>query len=390
LNSTRQAEGIPSKTVRRNKHPQVSDAPSVRSATFEDYGKIATLAAKYDLRIEREEEWRHLWLNNPAYDSSQSIGWILESSGDLVGFIGNIPLHYWLQGSLIRTASPRCWVVDERYRTFALLLSDTLLSQPQVDLALSTTGNQMGSAAFRAAGGIPVPQALQKRAAFWVTNYSRFAKVVLAWKRIPASPLLQPILAAALRIRANLVGRPPKLESAIERQFEFGESFEPFWGKLLALRADVLLGSRDRKTLEWHFHHALRSGNAWILTATRDQRLLAYAVFLRRDIESISLHRMLLADFQELEPGYLPQLLSSAISHARREKLDVVEIPASRFLDSPEVQRMAPHWRSMSEDSLTYFYKANGNLAAKLDQEIMWDMTFFDGDSSLTELVIDA
>jgi hypothetical protein len=117
---------------------------------------------------------------------------------------------------------------------------------------------------------------------------------------------------------------------------------------------------------------------------------LAYAVFLRRDIESIGLQRMLLVDFQELEQGYLPQLLTSAISHARREKLDVVEIPPSRLLNSEEVQSMAPHWRSTSADSVPYFYKAYGDLVTALDKDFTWDMTFFDGDSSLTELIIAA
>jgi hypothetical protein len=361
----------------------------VRPATFEHYGKIAALAAKYDLKIEREEEWRHLWLNNPAYDSSLPIGWVLESGTDLVGFFGNVPLHYWLRGGLIRTVSPRCWVVDERYRTFALLLADAFLTQPDIDLALSTTGNQMGAAAFTAAGGVPCPQDIQKRAAFWVTNYRRFADVVLAWKHIPARTALRPILAAALRIRANLVGFP-KLDSMIQQQLVFGDSFDQFWCDLQAHRPDVLLGCRDRRTLGWHFHHALRAGNAWLFTATRGQRLLAYAVFLRRDIESIGLQRMLLIDFQELEQGYLPQLLTSAISHARRERLDIVEIPPSRLLNSEEVQSMAPHWRSTSAESVPYFYKAYGKLTATLDKDFTWDMTFFDGDSSLTELVIAA
>jgi hypothetical protein len=387
LNSRTQAERISVKAVRRNVRSQECDTPTLTTATFDHYSKIAALAAKYGLKIEGEEEWRHLWLNNPAYDSSRPIGWALESRSDLVGFFGNVPLHYWLRGELIRTVSPRCWVVDERFRTFALLLADAFLSQPDIDLALSTTGNQVGSVAFSAAGGIPVPQVEQMRAAFWVTNSRRFADVVLAWKHIPARIALRPFLAAALSIRSNLVP-PPKLDLGIQRQFAFGEFFEQFWNDLRARRADVLLGCRDRITLEWHFHHALRSGNAWLFTATRGRRLLAYAVFLRRDIESVGLQRLLLVDFQELEHGYLPQLLTLAISHARREKLDLVEIQPSRLLNSPEVHRMSPHWRSMSEDSLTYFYKAYGNLAGKLDETFTWDMTSFDGDSSLMELVI--
>ena len=49
---------------------------------------------------------------------------------------------------------------------------------------------------------------------------------------------------------------------------------------------------------------------------------------------------------------------------------------------------MTPHWRSMSADSLTYFYKANGNLAAQLDKDFTWDMTFFDGYSSIVWMAI--
>ena len=39
-----------------------------------------------------------IWNKNPAYKKGWPIGWVLESNKKIVGYLGNIPLNYYLAG----------------------------------------------------------------------------------------------------------------------------------------------------------------------------------------------------------------------------------------------------------------------------------------------------
>jgi hypothetical protein len=103
--------------------------PRLREAGPEDYPGIARLATRYEMPPEPWKTWASLWLRNPAYKPGMPIGWVLERAKEIVGWFANVPLHYVLNGELVRTMTPRSWVVDEDVRTFAVLLADTFLRQ---------------------------------------------------------------------------------------------------------------------------------------------------------------------------------------------------------------------------------------------------------------------
>ena len=87
------------------------DTPKIREVSFEDYQQVASLAARYGLEFESYDEWKHLLVNSPAYRQFQAkwpIGWVLETcSRQIVGYIGNIPLAYELEGKRLIAATAR-------------------------------------------------------------------------------------------------------------------------------------------------------------------------------------------------------------------------------------------------------------------------------------------
>src|SRR5690349_4747203 len=90
------------------------------------------------------EEWSHLWLNNPVCRRAPHlpVGWILEDSeNQIVGSISSIPFGFELGGRQLIAGTSSSWVVDARYRTYALLLLERFLSQPGVDLHLGVSPN---------------------------------------------------------------------------------------------------------------------------------------------------------------------------------------------------------------------------------------------------------
>jgi len=84
-----------------------SAAPKMREACFEDYSQIAALQRERDIRVRSREKWRHLWEANPAYlelGRKWPIGWVLETGNRIVGYCGNIPARYELEGKTLLAA----------------------------------------------------------------------------------------------------------------------------------------------------------------------------------------------------------------------------------------------------------------------------------------------
>src|SRR5262245_49003608 len=102
-------------TIPLNTVSQVKAAPPrFREAAFEDYEQIAALESRYGLHAKTYEEWKHLWVHNPAYYDFRHwpIGWVCENDqGEIVGSIGNIPLAFEFQNRPVVTATSRGLVV---------------------------------------------------------------------------------------------------------------------------------------------------------------------------------------------------------------------------------------------------------------------------------------
>lgn len=357
-------------------------APKLREAALDDYKGIAPLAARHGLPLEPIEHWKNLWIGNPAFSKETPIGWVLDCQGEIVGWFANIPLHYTLSGDLLRVATPRCWAVDEKYRTHAVLLLEAFFNQ-KLDLALSTTGNEKSSPVFAALGGLPVPQSFKREKAFWITNYAGFSAAYLRQKKVPQPGMLNFPLAGALAVSDILFGSESRGRAA-QRRWQFGCEYDELWVQLQR-SAKFLTGRRDAAALNWHFGNALQSGTAWLFDYRRGSRVIAYAVFLRFDQDNIGLKRMILSDYQQVEDGesQLPDILRAALLQARRERIHTVEIPDSRLEQRDCVQKLAPHKRPVSDKWERYQYKASGRWEQVLAEEARWDLTMFDGDSSL-------
>jgi hypothetical protein len=146
----------------------------------------------------------------------------------------------------------------------------------------------------------------------------------------------------------------------------------------------VLLATRDRQTLEWHFKYALEQNRIWILTACDGTRLLAYAILERRDAQALDLTRMLLVDLQALanDQDLASAMISCVLDRCRRDGIQVLEnIGCWLEKVQPHVRR-APHRRELGNWS--YLYQAtNPGLADALKRPESWYPTQYDTDASL-------
>lgn len=363
----------------------------IRAACLEDYAQVAELECRYNLGCKTAEEWKHLWLENPVYrklGNSWPLGWVLEdSNGRIVGYIGNIPLSYEFEGTELLAASGRAWVVDSQYRSYSLLLMDHFLAQRSVDLYINTSLKIQAFEGFGVFGPSPVPVGDWDHSQFWITNPVGFLASLLVAKRIPCAHLMSYLLSVPLSIKGQFAGaRFGKNGKQINVQScsGFDERFDAFWGCLRRSRGDVLLGTRTREILDWHFRYALSRNDAWIFCVTDGPRIVAYSIFCRQDGAMFGLKRIRLADFQSLagDNTLLLPMLACALERCRHSGIHMLEIMGLCSEKTQVISKFAPYRRKLP--SWLAFYKTNNPwLQEKLKNPRVWDLSLFDGDSSL-------
>ncbi len=366
---------------------------TTRVARFEDYPKISALQRQYGLVPKAYEEWTHLWVNNPVYQRIHDwpIGWVLENENhEIVGYIGNVPLSYELGARQIVTTTSHALVVDMQYRAHSVPLLSHFFNQKRVDLFLDTTVNANAGKAHELFRARRVPAGAWDQSSFWITGYEGFLAAAFAVKgRGYLRPLAYP-LSMALRLKEAPWEKTkpcqPKLsgiEIVIRKTFD--DQFDSFWDRLRCDSHGVLLATRSRQMLGWHFHHALAQDRAWIVTVNKGGgSIAAYAVFYREDKPAMGLRRLRLVDFQALH-GHnelLQVLLCWALKQCSSQGIHMLEAIGFR----PEKQRiidgLSPHKRKLS--SWLYFYKTHRrDLGQMLENSKAWDPCCFDGDASL-------
>jgi hypothetical protein len=175
---------------------------------------------------------------------------------------------------------------------------------------------------------------------------------------------------------------PAKLESCVA----FDNRFDTFWEDLKQRNPHLLLADRSQRGLEWHFKYALLNHRIWILTAVDGERLVAYAIFERKDSSyaSVALKRMRLVDFQSLDvsTALLPPILALAFNRCREEGIHVLENVGRWLRPGEAIDSLAPYRRKLP--TWTYFYFSDrSDLKKPLEDVRTWVPSLFDGDATL-------
>jgi hypothetical protein len=370
----------------------------LREARFEDHAQVSALAAENHLYVESYPEWVHLWTDNPAYRGIKDwfpMGWVLESdSGQVSGYLGNVPLNYELGGKTLLAVATRAWVVDAAHRPYSPLLLGTFFKQRNIDLFLNTTVSAEAAAAYSIFQGIRVPVGVWDRTLFWITHHQGFTESFLRGRHVAMAKALSYPLAAGVYLRDKarprrfLGGRSTVSASSCA---SFDERFDNFWANLRKSKPNLLLAVRNREALQWHFKFALGQNAAWIYTVEGSSGLAGYSVFLRQDSLETGLKRVRMADFQFLKPETAPELLiamlRAAMERCREESIHMLELIGLTEELEHELGRLSPHGRPLP--TWMYYYKPNTPaLAENLKSAAVWEPSLFDGDSSLCSLTV--
>jgi hypothetical protein len=363
--------------------------PNLRLARFDDYTQIQSLEAAHLPEALSPNQWQRLWLENPLWSwlgKQWPIGWVLEDeSGRIVGSLFNVPSSYQFLGCERICANGRAWVVEDRYRGFALWLMDEYFNQQGVDLFINTTVNAVAAEVFGTLAK-RIPLGDWQSSAYWVTGYRRFARHALEKIGMPLAGALAIPAGSALWLKDCLLADAlPAASSSLDVTCikEFDDRFDAFWQELVDQNPEKLLGVRDRRTLAWHYETPMRRGHLRILTASRNGLLRGYCMLKRQDTSG-GLARMRLVDYQSLDAdtNILATLLHAAVRVCTADGCDMLEHLGCGLPKMATFDNFAPYRRTLPNWTF-YCRTADPALEAELEKPEAWDPSEYDGDASM-------
>ena len=245
---------------------EISATPTVREANFEDREAVRSLQKRAGYSVAPRDNWPWLWTDNPVWartDPKPKIGWVLDAEGEIVGYLGNIPiLCRYGEKTLVAVASSG-FTVDLGYRGYGLLLSAAFFKQSGVDIFLNTSANEVVAKINQRFKAVPLPQKDYDKILFWILRPQPFIAAALrsvgfnstlAWF---ASNVSAPILYTDIAIRNRKPQREKSgLQTPEEIRFidisEIGPEFDDLWSRKIK-EESRLLSYRTAEVLRWHF-----------------------------------------------------------------------------------------------------------------------------------------
>jgi hypothetical protein len=373
--------------------PVGKTAVSIRQAEFSDYENVDRLNRKLGQGPDSPENWQRLWRENPAIKDLKApgrIGWVLEDSGRIVGFLGSIPLCYEFSGTPVLAAATCRFAVEMPYRAFSHLLVMAFFRQKEYQLFIDSSATPAAAKIMAAVKAQPLPQKDYDTILFWVLNarrYSAFAlrKMGAGKLTVTAGALLGKATLGVDSYRRNLRFQVPAqaYEVKEEKLSSLGKCFRDFIANIGSEKTG-LLATRTPEILCWHFEPPQNRRPASLFACYQDGQMKGYLVLRLYEETHEGLRRAIVADMliQKNDSEVLAVLLRSALRAAQESGADILEVVGFPSEIRECVSRFRPYSRKLPANPF-YFKAKEKELQESLRQETVWYATPFDGDSTL-------
>jgi len=337
---------------------------TVREVNENDLPRLAEyLPTQQPFLQTRKDVWEHRfamwWELNPAFTSRIPRGWILEKDSSLAGFIGNVPVKFFIGGEERTAFAGVAWYVDPSVRGLSSIgLLARFLKQDNASLFLFNTNNkQLMKILYKNKfTGYILPgfqteylSILKKENVGFVTREFRIIRRPL--QKIPARVLSL--------VRAYLhpdpvpdIGR--ESEYSISVCSSCDDSFFRIW-KPVTDRCDVTM-SRDTATLNWLYFSPVKRRQKIVLQCRKkqDNSLAGYLVFEIKRKEGAATGIMKLIDqcIEGNDQEVLRALLHFATETGKQTNLAVMEL----WADNPETEAYLRNTYILARESQNYTF----------------------------------
>jgi hypothetical protein len=371
----------------------------IREAQFSDFEAVRALKRRWGLIPDSFENWERIWRSNPAIQGRERplpIGWVLESEGRVVGYLGNVASQYQFRGRTLTAVTGHGLVVEPEHRAVSLTLNAAFYRQKFVDLYLSTTAIEIVGKIARVFKADKLPQA-DYGVLFWVLRPGAFARGLMEKLQLTAPLSGIGRVAASSVINADRYLRfrwPRRRRSALTvREIaasEIGTDFEDLWSAKLA-EGSRLLADRAPSTLRWHFETPGDEGITRVFCVYADStaaKVLGYAIVRSDPPHSNGLRKTIVADMLALndDPAVFAELLVAAHEHAATVGSHILELLGF----PPAVRQICAKWNPYRRryPSCPFYYRAaDPELHKTLADSSLWYASPFDGDTTLMPIL---
>ncbi len=372
--------------------PRATTPATLREAAFSDFEAITALKRRGGIVIDPHENWKRLWVRNPALDRMKglAIGWVLEAQGKIVGYLGNVALLYRYTERTLTAVSGTGFVVDPEYRAMSLSLDSAFYRQKEIDLRLATTAIESVAKLAVAFGSTQLPQPDFDVVLFWVLQPYPFAQAVA--KKLELAPSLSAVgtVLASIVVQSDKVLRrrwPSQCNNGLEIEeisvSDIGEEFQEFWEGKVRERPR-LLADRSAATLRWHFDVPGYRGTVQVLCCRRNRKLVGYVV-IRNDVDRPdALRASTIGDLlaKDDDEEIVRALFLASFEIARRAKSHILEVMGFPGDIRRVLSGSRPYMRRLPAYPF-YYRTSDPALQQALSEPAAWYACAYDGDRTL-------
>jgi len=364
-----------------------SDEISIRLATDKDGLEICKLLKKLGLQLPDDtngmiSHWKRTWEQNPYYQTFKEeivYGWVMEHNGRIVGFFGSIPRVYKLNSKLFRVSIASQWGVEKDFRSFTSLLCDRYFKENTLPLKLVTTAIKPTGRIFERYGGNKIPN--ENLGLVYMIPISLLKLISLKFKSNVAKSffdILNNIFPWKFQykiIRKNKNISEIRIESP-------PHDFDIFLNNFCDQRTG-LVALRTTEIIKWHSSDNTNKSQKKHFVYSENEKTIGYASitweYLKNDLNIL---RFKIIDVLALSLKVKKLILKELIRYTYQNKADILEIHHPGMIAKNEIPSLLVLQRKHNHFPL-YYQTSDENLEEILKQENNWNMSPFDGDTSL-------
>lgn len=346
---------------------------------------------------EFEAVCRHRHERNPGRTPAHPFGWVLETAEDrIVGFLGLVPMRYWIGDAERLSASGCSWAVEAEHRAHSLRLYREYMKWADgrflVDVSASAIAAQVHRTTKMGMKPIPIPDFCRRYV--WILKIRPVAAACtrLISRRLgnaalcrfidcmPVRACIYPFLLLRFARKTALPGNSHGLTVEPVRRFQ--DEFDALWKTIRSQYRITLVRTSD--FLNWRLIDMPESlPRAFALACRENGVLKGYAVVHVRPAENVS-GRFVLSDifYDRRRKDVLTALLHHAYLLARSRDAAVFEI-SSFHPDVMSVARSAFPMRTTEATVCSYWFKASDPGIADVCTGGDWWPSGLDGDANM-------
>jgi len=318
------------------------------------------------------------WEENPFMNSSIPKGWVLEKDGsEIIGFIGNIPFKYQINGKIGNAVASSSWYVrPEFHGIWSIKLMITFLKQANVDMFLNTTPVENVEKTIKKLGFSPLKLPFNNREYWYIIDYDKIFDLKtskLSQSHKILSPFLK-IISFKLKVFSYLKRKYKKSPGHALNQNEYecslcaycDDSFSELWEKNRKKNATTL--NRDTRTLNWlYFAEAIKE-KRYVVKCTQksDDRLVGYIAYDLNYYSDPDIRILKLKDayFPEINESITFSILVFSFSLAKELNVSGIRLWATNQTMEKILKKRIKIRRNLI---LPYYFKLEKNLELEIE-----------------------